>query len=77
MECSRKKKLLDTCLNRLHLQVKTECGALQEVFEANFKVLKFKRAEDCLLCMIKLQRKMKELENKVYKLRDRLHHVGI
>ncbi len=75
-EYTRKRKLVETYLNRLFSKVKGETQILQKMFEVNFKVLKFRRAEQCVLSMIKLQRKLKGFEDGVCHLRDRLLHIG-
>ena len=59
-------------LNKLLSKNKSEIEVLQVLFEDNFKVLKFRRAEHCVLKMIRLQRKLKGFENSVCELKDRL-----
>jgi hypothetical protein len=67
-----KRMLLDVSLHRSWGKVKTEADILQTLFSDNFGFLKFKRAESCLLRMIKLQRKLKNLGDGYSQLRVRL-----
>jgi len=69
----RKAKLNEICIKRLQAKLKTESSNLQQIFEDNFSVLKFRRAESCLMSMIKLQRRLKCMHESLCLLRDRLH----
>jgi len=76
LEISRKKRVLDICLSRLLSKVKGEAKALQRIFQSDYTVLKFRRAENCVLALVKTQRLVKRLEGSICQLRDRLVHIA-
>jgi len=69
----RKAKLNEICIKRLQDKLKKESLNLQQLFEDNFAILKFRRAESCLMSMIKVQRRLKCMVESLCLLRDRLH----
>lgn len=75
IESNRKQRLLELSLNQILTNVKKESQMLQSLFETNFGLLKFRRAENCVLNMIKIQRKLKGFEGSICQLKDRLNHL--
>jgi len=71
----RKRQLLDQTLKKSSLRVKEESDILEGLFQDNLAILKYKRAENCLLLMIKLQRKLKNIGIAHSTLRKRLVQI--
>lgn len=72
VEFLRRRKLVAIHLSKMCDRVDSEKKQLEEIFENNISILRFKRAEKCLIKMITLQSRIKMLRKEFEGLEERL-----